>query len=77
MYRRRDGPLLGTKIVATIGPEGRDVYDASGNLHRNVSYSELFGGFLQDSCPDCFMADILRLKAGKRKNAAMPGSIPT
>ncbi|MDY6836064.1 MAG: pyruvate kinase [Chloroflexota bacterium] len=61
VYKRLDGPFLGTKIVATIGPDGRDLYDKSGNLHQRVSYSELFGWLLQDSCSDCFMVDILRL----------------
>ena len=70
MYRRIDGPFLGTKIVATIGPDGRDLYDTSGNLHQNVPYSELFGWFLQDSCPDCFMADILRLNMSFYSNTS-------
>ena len=61
MFRRIDGSFLGTKIVATIGPEGRDLYDINGNLHQEVPYSKLFGWFLQDSYPDCFMVDILRL----------------
>ena len=34
--------LLKTKIIATLGPAGRDLFDKEETLRRNVSYRKLF-----------------------------------
>lgn len=61
MYSRSDGQPLRTKIVATVGPDSQDLYDAEGILHKAVGYNKLFDWFTQEHNPSCFMVDIFRL----------------
>lgn len=59
MYRRTDDQLLRTKIVATIGPEGRDLYDLEENLQSKVTYRDLLNWLIAKF--NSFPVDIIRL----------------
>ncbi len=61
MYRKRDGELLKTKTVATIGPPRAGIFDNKNNYRESmVGYRELFGWFKQNLY-NLFMIDILRI----------------
>ena len=66
MFYISDKQLLKTKIVATLGPEGRDLYDLEGNEKSKVPYRDLFFWLLQKGEKgmrkgNCFMVDVIRL----------------
>jgi pyruvate kinase len=61
MYYKKNGELLKTKIIATIGKDGRELYDVSSKPIKNVSYDELFKMFLQHEKSSSFMVDVIRL----------------
>lgn len=60
MYYRKDGQRLKTKIIATIGAEGRPLVDPNGNECKNVDYKTLFK-WLTHPKDKCLMVDVLRL----------------
>ncbi len=74
MYLRKDGCLLKTKIVATIGKPRGGIFDINGNFKEEVvDYPALFSWFVQEHTSN-FMVDVIRMnmafyKDGKTERA--------